>query len=273
MSGPLQIDIQASAVAQAFTRQSAVFDQTEETNLVLHYMRARVRHHVARHMHPHSHILELNAGTGLDAAYFASFGHTVHATDIAPGMVELIQTKIQNQTNCGSIRAEQLSFLDLEKLPSATYDYVFSNSGGLNCTPDLAPVLNQVKRILKPGGRLTWVIMPPICPWEMISVLKGHTKKAFRRFNKNGALSNVEGVTFRTWYHSPMTIIKKAGPEFVKIDQEGLCSLVPPPHMQQFPVRYPRLFRSVSRVEPALARMPVFRSWADHFILTLGLKT
>ena len=69
---------QADRVAAAFSQQAAVFDAIEAPNAILHWMRGRVRRHVLDLLPPGSHLLELNAGTGLDAAFFAGQGHRVH---------------------------------------------------------------------------------------------------------------------------------------------------------------------------------------------------
>jgi methylase of polypeptide subunit release factors len=80
-------------------------------------------------------ILELNAGTGSDAAYFADKGFLVHATDVADGMVNAIKEKAARLPE--RLTVQQLSFTELESVEGAPFDLVFSNFGGLNCIPDL----------------------------------------------------------------------------------------------------------------------------------------
>src|SRR5437870_8915345 len=84
---------QASA---AFNKQSAIFDQIYSGNTIIQYKRKRVRNHVEQYLNPNSKILELNAGTGEDAIYFAERGHEVHATDISGGMQQQLVQKIKN---------------------------------------------------------------------------------------------------------------------------------------------------------------------------------
>lgn len=259
-------------VNAAFSRQSPVFDLLEETNEVLRWMRARVRRQVLGLLRPGSRILELNAGTGLDAEFFAGQGHFVHATDLAGGMIAQLHARITAKGLQAHITAEQRSYTDLADLPTGAYDCIFSNFGGLNCVPDLAPVVAQFGRLLKPGGVVVLVVMPKVSPWEIGALLKGHFRLAVRRFRSGGVLAQVEGTTFRTWYFDPARLSRAFGPTFERRGWQSLGALVPPPHHESFPRRFPRLFRLLCRWEERLGDLPPFRSWADHFILTMRYR-
>ena len=81
--------------ASAFNKQAEVFDEIYSGNTIIQYKRRRVREHVQRFLNPGSTILELNAGTGEDAIYFAEQGHWIHATDISTGMQSKVAEKIK----------------------------------------------------------------------------------------------------------------------------------------------------------------------------------
>jgi ubiquinone/menaquinone biosynthesis C-methylase UbiE len=268
----MEIEQQLKAAGEAFSKQSLVFDEIDIKNPILQWMRKRVRGHVSGLIKPGSHILELNAGTGLDAVFFATAGHTVHATDVSGGMVKALNQKVESSGLHDLVYAEVLSFTDLIKLPADNYDFIFSNFGGLNCIPDLKPVINEFRRLLKPGGRVTLVIMPKVCPWEICSILKGNTKLAFRRFKRGGAPSNVEGVGFKSWYFNPKDVVRDFGKDFKIIKWEGLGSLVPPPHHVRFPERFPVLFRLLTTLDEHFSSLPFFRTCADHFILSMEFQ-
>ncbi|HSU27772.1 MAG TPA: methyltransferase domain-containing protein, partial [Chitinophagaceae bacterium] len=85
--------IQEQVVTKAFDKQSKSFDQLYSHDEIIRYKRERVRAHVEKWMVPGSNILELNAGTGEDAVYFAGKGHRVHATDISAAMLEKLDEK------------------------------------------------------------------------------------------------------------------------------------------------------------------------------------
>ncbi len=260
--------MQEENVSEAFSRQSAVFDEADNSNLILQWMRSRVRGHVLELWKPGERILELNAGTGSDALYFAQRGFYLHATDNAKGMQEVLNKKVTELHFEDKITSQLCSFLELNKIEQAPFDHIFSNFGGLNCTNQLDDVIHSFSPLLKPGGTVTLVLMPPVCPWEMLTVLKGNFNLAFRRFKKDGAASNLEGVTFNTWYYSPKEVRKMFGKNYRIISLTGLGVTVPPPHRVNFPIKHPKTFLRLISLEKSIASMAPFHSWADHFIIS-----
>lgn len=259
---------QLENVSQAFSRQAVNYDSYEENHDILKWMRKQVHQHTLSHLTPGDHILEINAGTGIDAAYFAGLGFRVHATDMSDGMLQQLKKKITLQKLDRQITLQKISYTDLNQITSK-FDYIFSNFGGLNCIPDLTPVAKNIPKILRPGGRVTLVIMPPVCPWELALILRGHFKSAVRRLHRHGVLAHVEGVYFRSYYFTPQKVMKVFGSDFKRIALQGLGSVSPPPYMKNFPKRHPGLYRFLTSLDARLSRFPPFNSWADHFILTL----
>jgi ubiquinone/menaquinone biosynthesis C-methylase UbiE len=263
------MEIDFKAVNRAFSNQSAGYDTYDVSNDILQWMRSRVRNHVLKNIKQGNRLLELNAGTGLDAVFFVEKGCTVHATDLSDGMVQQIRQKVERFGMGDKLRVSQCSYTNLDSLPEEKFDYIFSNFGGLNCIPDLSVVTKTFHRLLIPGGYVTFVIMPPVCPWEMATVFKGNFKSAFRRFKKEGAKAHLEGEFFTTYYFSPSEILGKFGSDFKKIDLEGLASIGPPPHADTFPKRFPRLYKTLTSIDEKICHLSPFNRWADHFILTV----
>ena len=58
-------------VEMAFTNQSTSFDAFDISNPILIKLRAQVRKHVGHFIKENDFLLEINAGTGLDALYFS----------------------------------------------------------------------------------------------------------------------------------------------------------------------------------------------------------
>ena len=171
------------ATEKAFTKQSVIFDELYASNPIIQYKRQRVRDHVQQWIKPNSRILELNAGTGDDAIWFAQQGHHVHATDISKGMQDKLAEKVKAHALGTKITRELCSFTALQNLHSkGPFDFVFSNFAGLNCTGELDKVLHSFSSLLKPGGIVTLVMLPKFCLWECMLLFKGKAKTAFRRF-------------------------------------------------------------------------------------------
>src|SRR5262249_23093642 len=163
---------------------------------------SRIRALVEQAVPPPARILEVNAGSGIDAAYFAARGYRVHATDVAPGMLDALAEKAADPSIGGRLSFESLSVTDLDRLAGERFDLVFSNLGGLDCVPDVGAFTRHLPSLIRPGGAAVLVIMPPLCPWELAQALRGHLRTATRRLARDGTLAHVEGAYVRTWYHS-----------------------------------------------------------------------
>ena len=155
--------------AEAFSRQSLVFDKIYGTNEIVQYKRERVRSHILKRLKSGSSMLELNCGTGEDAIFFAERGHTVHATDLSEGMLQHSEKKIQERKLSGAISLEVCSFTKLDTMKNrGPFDFIYSNFGGLNCTSDLDIVIQSLSSLLKPKGVVTFVILPKFTLWEFL---------------------------------------------------------------------------------------------------------
>ena len=261
-------------VATAFDKQSTVFDQIYSGNSIIRYKRARVRNLADGLLNPESVILELNAGTGEDALYFARQGHRVHATDISAGMQEKLIAKAAHMGLSHKITTENCSFTALDSLRSrGPYDMILSNFAGLNCTGDLDKVLDSLGSLVKPGGFVVLVMLPKFCLWESLLFLKGKWKTAFRRFSGNkGVSAHIEGIHFTCWYYNPSFIIRRLKKSFTLHKLEGLCTIVPPSYIEGFGEKYPGLFRFLQKAENRLKSSWPWSRIGDYYIVSLRMK-
>jgi ubiquinone/menaquinone biosynthesis C-methylase UbiE len=263
------------AAAIAFNRQAALFDELYSADSIIQYKRKRVREHVLQWLSPNSAILELNAGTGDDAIFFAQQGHTVHATDISVEMQHLLSEKVKKDDLPNRITNELCSYTVLENLVNrGPYDLIFSNFAGLNCTNELPGVLRSFDSLLKPGGLVTLVILPKFCLWEFLLLLKGKFKTAFRRFSgKKGAQAHIEGEYFRCWYYNPSFIQKHLKHSFDMIGLEGLCAIAPPSYLQGFAEKYPKTYRWLIKKENKWKAKWPWKTIGDYYIITLRKRS
>ena len=257
------------SVNRAFSRQAKYFDESERNNIILADMRTQVRDHVMKFLKRGDYILELNAGTGLDAEYFVEQGFKVHATDLSDGMIQMLKQRIIHQNLSNSITFQQCSYTQLDQLNTSGFNYIFSNFGGLNCIKDLSQVTKFFSGVLKDQGFVTFVLMSKFCPWEFFSVFKGNFSHAFRRFKKNGAIAHLEGEYFKTYYFTPKKVLKSFGKKFKLIKVEGLGVLIPPPVKENVPKQQPKFYKVLKYLDKKLRNHFPFNRWADHFIITL----
>jgi ubiquinone/menaquinone biosynthesis C-methylase UbiE len=258
--------------AAAFSKQALVFDAHDAGNAIIHYKRERVREHVLRYLPAGGSILELNAGTGEDAVFFARRGYSVHATDIAEGMLEMLRAKVQRVGMTDRVTSERCSFTALDTLRTrGPYDLIFSNFAGLNCTRQLEEVLRSLSPLLKPGGQVTLVILPPFSLWEALLVFRGKFRTAFRRFfsRRSGAPARVEGVPFRCWYYAPSLVTRTMRREgFELLGLEGLCTLVPPSYVEHFAERHPHAYGVLREWEGRWKDLWPWRIMGDYYIIS-----
>jgi len=260
--------------AASFSRQAPLFDALYGKDTIIAYKRSRVRAHAERFLTAGAMILELNAGTGEDALYFASRGFRVHATDIAAGMQEVLGNKVARHPAGALVSFEQCSFTELENLQQpGPYDMIFSNFAGLNCTARLDKVLDSFSYLLKPGGFATLVILPRFCLWEFLLLFKGKFRTAFRRFTgRKGARAHIEGTYFRCFYYNPSFIRRHLQENFRVVGLEGLCTVVPPSYIEHFAEKHPRLYHSLVQKENKWKSRWPWKVIGDYYIITVQKK-
>jgi ubiquinone/menaquinone biosynthesis C-methylase UbiE len=259
-------------IAEAFSRTAEKYDSFAEDHPHLTRMRNKVYSHVMRHIPRGGRILELNAGTGTDAVQLAQRGYFIHATDIAPGMLIRLRDKVGTLGLSDRVTMEERSFLSLESTQGAPFDAVFSDLGGLNCIPDLTPVIQQLPKILKPGGVVTWVLMPHICLWEMAEVFRGNFLLAFRRFARGKVRASLEGLSFDVYYFSPGQVLKWFRHDFELLALEGLAVLTPTAESKNLAKFHPRVYRMLSWLDDKLSPHWPWNGWGDFYILTMKYK-
>lgn len=100
--------------------------------------------------HAGEDVLEIGAGIGTDLAQFARHGARVTDLDLSGGHLALAQENLR-------LRGLEGRFIhhDAEDLPfaDASFDLVYSN-GVLHHTPNTRHVVDEIFRVLRPGGRV-----------------------------------------------------------------------------------------------------------------------
>ena len=258
-------------VAEAFTRKSVVYDAFGENHDNLTRMRQKVYDHIGAFHKSDSFLLELNAGTGLDASQMVARGYRVHATDLSSGMVAEAKEKVSRLGLEGQLSVQQCSFTELDQVTVGPFDGIYSNFGGLNCIEDLTAVTRHLPTLLKSGGVVSWVIMPPICPWELSLIVKD-VRVATRRLRRGGIVANVEGVQFKTSYFSVNQVRRAFGSRFHQVRLEALSLLTPTADNKTFAQNHPTLYQTLVKLDDTLSQWPLFNRWGDFFILSMRFE-
>ncbi|HEY4643279.1 MAG TPA: class I SAM-dependent methyltransferase, partial [Bacteroidota bacterium] len=177
-----------SAASDVFDALAATYDAQEFENPVFRWMRRRVWDRCLANFQPGSEILELNCGTGIDAAFLANQGFRVVATDVSDEMLSSARRKIESLNGSALVRVRKLDFRDLSSLSGSSFDGALSNFGGLNCVEDLQGVASDLASLLKPGAVFVACVMPKLALWELaFGLLRADRKLLTRRLRKRRA--------------------------------------------------------------------------------------
>jgi SAM-dependent methyltransferase len=167
------------------------------------------------------------------------------------------------------ITVQKCSFTNLESIEGSSFDHIFSNFGGLNCTDDLQKVVDQCNQLLNPGGVVTFVLMSKICLWEFLYLFKGNFKLATRRLSGKGSRSHLEGVYFTTYYYNPSHVAGMFGKKYQRICIKGLGLLSPPPYLPHIASANPRLYKLLCKIEEKIDGYVPFNGWGDHYVISM----
>jgi glycosyltransferase involved in cell wall biosynthesis/ubiquinone/menaquinone biosynthesis C-methylase UbiE len=99
--------------------------------------------------HSGEDVLEIGGGIGTDSSRFARHGARVTDLDLSAGHLELAKENFAKRQLEG-----RFVHHDAERLPfdDAAFDLVYSN-GVLHHTPNTRRVVDEIRRVLRPGGR------------------------------------------------------------------------------------------------------------------------
>lgn len=257
-----------AGVTDAFDAVAASFDERFE-NAITRRIRDKVYGIVESLLPPHSALLDINCGTGIDAMVFAQRGYSVTGIDISPGMIQQAKGKALAFPGFNATFSVG-SFEHLSERVRGSFDLAFSNFGGLNCTEDLSGVAMEVARVLSPQGYFVAVIMPPFSLWEFFSyAVRGDFRKAFRRMQRGTRATGFEGKSFTVFYHSPRKFLEAFSPWFAFRDQVGLSILSATPQSTHVVRSFPRTARFLERMDMLIERWPLLRSLGDHYVMIL----
>ena len=94
-------------------------------------------------------VLEIGCGIGTDGAQFAKAGAEYTGVDLTDAAIELARKRFELFGLNGQFRVADAECLDF---PDESFDVVYSH-GVLHHTPDINAAVQEIHRVLRPGGR------------------------------------------------------------------------------------------------------------------------
>ncbi len=261
-------------IVHPFDTVAADYDRGFSESWLGRALREMVRARLAESFKVGDRILELNCGTGEDALWLAQRGIEVVATDVSSQMLAIAERKVSERGLTGKVQTRRLDLAHPE-LDSfeAKFDGAFSNFGGLNCVADLRPVAEMLREVVKPGGKLIFVIMSRWCAWEIVwHLMHWQPRTAFRRLKRQGIEAKIGHSRIQVWYPSLRSVKQTFEPGFKPVGATGLGVFLPPSYLAPVIAKRPRLCRLLYYLEDAAASLFPFTHLADHMIIELERK-
>lgn len=266
LSGQALLDTRA-----AFDKVAPAYGGANEQNPVLAAMRQRVMASIEAHVPPGAHVLDLGCGPGTDDEALARRGHEVTAIDWSPAMVDCARARVAQAGLAHRVHVHHLGIHEVGRLAPVVFDAACSNFGALNCVPDLDALAAQLSARLRHGAPLVASVIGRVCPWEIALYLaRRDFTRARVRFSDGFVPVPLEGGCVWTRYYSPRAFVRpftRAG--FTQVDLRGLGLFVPPPYLEGFAARHPRVMLGLHALDDSLAGWPGLRHWGDHFLVVL----
>jgi len=254
----------------AFDAIAETYDQDFGQNPIGSLMRHRVWEACLNVFKPGDSILELNAGTGIDALFLAEHGIHVHAVDSSPGMISRLEQKVSRPGLRGRISFQILENEHLAEIHEKLFDGALSNFGGLNCVEDLSAVASALSRLLRPGARFIACFLNKFCLLEIAAFARrGKFRSAFRRWGKGGLKANVGGREVWVQYPSVRELYRLFSPYFELEALEGLGVVLPPTWASARVAGSGRSLRFLSNLDRRIGRLRFLNSLGDHVLLQL----
>ena len=206
-------------------------------------------------------LLELGAGTGVDAVRLSMAGYKVTPTDGSPEMVARAAAKLRAAGFADGPAPRQLVIEELGRFAEralaeglAPFDGAYSNFAAFNCVEDLGAVAHPLAKLLKPGAHAVLVVFGPCSPGEiLVEMLRGRPRAAVRRFRTGPAPARLGGESFRVWYPSPAAFARAFAPHLRLRGVHGIGLLVPPSAAEPWISRFPRIVSAMEATDRLLA--------------------
>ena len=218
-------------------------------------------------------ILELNCGTGYDAAILAQRGGEVLAIDASSEMIEVANERVESLglSDRISFKVADINNLDKE-LGDQKFDVVFSNFGGLNCLSpsELKTMFRSIDGHLLPGSSMIGVIMSDFCWWESVYfTLKGQFKLTWRRKKSPQLVTLNESTTIRTWYYNFRSFHDLSNGQYTLFNAGHIGFFIPPSYMESRFKKRKWLLNIFQKLDLFLIKKWKMKYGADHFYIHL----
>lgn len=254
---------------EAFDGVAATYGEANDRNPVITWMRARAMAWLLDGLPPDARVLDLGCGPGPDSMLLAARGCRVTALEWSTAMAEVARRTAAARGLADRVDVHTVGLHEVDAWPDGRWDAALSNLGPLNCVPDLDRVAAALFDRLTPDGRIVVSVIGRVCPWEWVVFgLRRDWARARVRWARGFVPVPLQGRTVWMRYLSPALTartFRRAG--FNVTRQRGLGLFAPPPYLEAFCGRHPRLTSALVRADDLAGGWPILRHAGDHFLL------
>ncbi len=250
-----------------FDAAAPVYDATFTDTRLGRWLRQIVRERVP--VESGQRVLELGCGTGEDALWLAQQGAAVTATDGSHEMLRVAERKAAAANVANRPTFAPLN-INAPHVDGGPFDGVFANFGVVNCATDLPALAHFLAAHTQPGAWAAFVVMGPVCVWE-IGWYLAHLDagRAFRRMQPGQMAHAGGGEYVQVWYPGPGAVRRAFAPAFAHEATRGIGVALPPSYLSGAVERHPRLFGLAAHFDRQVGvRWPFYHA-ADHYLIVM----
>jgi 2-polyprenyl-3-methyl-5-hydroxy-6-metoxy-1,4-benzoquinol methylase len=245
------------SVAHAYDLIADDYDAQLESSPLAREMRRQLHTHLARLFRPGDRVLDLTAGTGIDACFLAARGVHVSALDISSRMIMDLQERAKNLRV--QVDAQVLDAQDLAEFDAKDFDGAISTFAGLNTVEDVPKLARALREKVKPRGRILIHALNSFCLWEAVAAkLQGRPPRGQPQDLRVGAryISHARFDPYELWQSS-------FAPAF-RLNMVYAMSVIAAPVLVD---RFPRLAPMLFALDRLMGR--AFPKAGDFFVMEL----
>ena len=238
----------------SFDEAAPTYDAVAESALGRE-LRSRVHDVMRPLVSPGCRLLDVGAGTGLDAATYVDWGAEVVAVEQSTIMAQHAFERLGDRV---SIVVGDAMEVSLGPSGDPTFDVVVSNFGALNCMGPIDVVAPRLAAWVRPGGHLAVVVMGRCVPWEIAG--------GIRHLDRKRVTGRWRGRVDDVRYWSPRAFGQAMSSDSRRTHLEALGSWLPTYQQRSTVEQRPTLLRRLAGFDRSSGRLAGRLGVGDHWL-------
>ncbi|HZY70617.1 MAG TPA: methyltransferase domain-containing protein [Thermoplasmata archaeon] len=222
---------------------------------------------------PGARVIEVGCGSGMETLPLLRSGREIVAVDISKEMLDVVRTKaiaegLTERLETHHVRARELPALAKE-LGAESLDGGYSTYGALNCEPDLRPIADGFRTLLRPGAPLLLGVYNRWCLFELVGYTLGlqWSRALGRRTNPVPVGASRFCIDIYAYSVADVRSVFASGFDVHAL--EGVPVLLPPSDLTVYAEKFSRRFDRLAGWDRAVGRRWPFQGLGDHFLMEL----